>query len=985
MSPSFLGWDAPGWRAALPDSQPAPRSCLDAAAAWLLGRVGTQMDEIIVAVPGGRAGRRLEELLVERATAPTAGATAASGAAQAGGLWPPAIVTAGALTDRLLLLERPPATRLLRTLTWAEALRATDQLTLRRIVASPPEPQDLAAWQALAEELRGLHAALGAERHDFAVVADAVLRALPGPAGASEHARWAALATVQAAYRQRLAELGLGDPHDLRRAAIGAGRLDRRRRVVLVGVSEMSGLLRAALDGFADGAGDRVEALVFAPPERAADFDARGCVLTGRWAAAQVPLAPAVWNVADGPSDQAAAVVETLARWQTRHPVDTVTLGVPDTEVTPYLRARLAEQGVPVRDAQGLDLARTPTLRLLATLAALLERQRFADLAAAVRHPQIEAWLASRPALAGVDAAARLDDYQSEHLPDRVPSVWLSDADAAAVLGRVQAELDALLGGLAGAGGTGNGAPRPLRLWAAPIAALLARLTGESRPLDRESDRDHSLVATLEAVRDALLELAALPPALDAATSCGAGQALAVLERTLAGSYVPPAEREPAVELLGWLELPLDEAPLILTGFNEGRVPQPVGGPGLLRDELRRRLGMPDDAQRLARDVYALCAIVASGRELLLLTGRRTAAGDPLLPSRLLFHCADEEVPERLARWLPAEGDEAVEAAPGGGAAATATAAPAARLAPPRRLPFVPTTPPRRLSVTAFRAYLQSPYRFYLDRVLHLSTFVEAHELTPQAFGSLAHEVLEDFGSDTAARELTDAARITRFLMQALERRVALTYGGTALPAVAVQVEQLRRRLIGFADWQARRRRDGWRIHAVEWTPPGGELAFDVDGEPIGLRGRIDRIDTHSDGRWAVLDYKTSDRDVAQQDPSQNHRRNDGTWIDLQLPLYRLLVQPLAAEQGWSRPPELGYVALPHDPGQTGELLAEWSEAELNEAWDEARRVVRAIRDGRFLDLGDYPESDAEPVYAWIAGHELLSAAADEGDAEDEA
>ena len=945
----FLGWDAGGWRAALtgalPDGQPAPRSSLDAAAAWLLHRFGPDLSGVVVAVPGKRAGRRLEELLVERAAADP----------RARALWPPEVVTAGALTDRLLQLERPAASRLLRTLIWTAALRETAPDALARIAAAPPPADDLPGWLALAEELRALHAALGAERLDFAAVAQRVARELAGPAGEAEVAHWAALAAVQQLYRRRLAALGCGDPHDLRGEAIEAGRLDRSRRVVLVGVVETSGLLRAVVDGL----GPLVESLVFAPAERAADFDERGGVRAERWAAAPVPLPSAAWCVADGPAEQAAVVVETLARWQERHAVDGVTLGVPDTEVVPYLRARLAEHGIPVRDAQGLELLRTPLLRTLGALASFLERGRFDDLAALLREPPIEAWLGARPSLAGRDLPARLDAYQADHLPDRVPQEWLGDASDAAPLRQLQAELATLLAEL------GDGQRRPLRLWPAPIAALLARLVA-APPRERDrahaAEREQALLDTLEPLRDGLLELASLPATLDDSTTVGAGAALHALMRALAGQAVPPSGGEPAIELLGWLELPLDDAPLILTGFNEGRVPEPVGGPSLLRDELRRRLGLPGDEARQARDAYFLCTLAASGRELALITGRRTAAGDPLLPSRLLFHCPDPEVPARLARWLPRDDEEL----------AAAAAPPPAPLAPPRRPPLrPPAAPVTSMRVTSFKLWLQSPYRFYLECVEKLESHVDERELSPLAFGSLVHQVLEDFGRDERARVLTDAAAIERVLLARLAARVAESYGATALPAVAVQIEQLRRRLAGFAQWQARRVQEGWRIHAVEWQPPSGELPFVVDGQPMGLRGRIDRIDRHLDGRWAILDYKTGDGEAKYSRPDKMHRRGDGTWKDLQLPLYGKLAEPLAAAEGWTRAPELGYVVLPRDPLETGALMAEWTVDDLASAWDEAARVVREVRAGNFEGLGDFP--DEPPVLAWIAGRGLLA------------
>ena len=58
-----------------------------------------------------------------------------------------------------------------------------------------------------------------------------------------------------------------------------------------------------------------------------------------------------------------------------------------------------------------------------------------------------------------------------------------------------------------------------------------------------------------------------------------------------------------------------DDAPvLVVTGFNEGRVPAGVRGHPFLPDGLRTALGLPDDAARVARDLHALCAILHSGR-----------------------------------------------------------------------------------------------------------------------------------------------------------------------------------------------------------------------------------------------------------------------------------------------------------------------------------------------------------------------------------
>ena len=68
-----------------------------------------------------------------------------------------------------------------------------------------------------------------------------------------------------------------------------------------------------------------------------------------------------------------------------------------------------------------------------------------------------------------------------------------------------------------------------------------------------------------------------------------------------------------------------------------------------------------------------------------------------------------------------------------------------------------------------------------------------------------------------------------------------------------------------------------------------------------------------------------------------------GEWIDLQLPLYRLLVQSL----GIDGEIQLGYVHLPGDLSSVGASIAKWSDAELETAEETAREVAANIMDLR--------------------------------------
>jgi RecB family exonuclease len=172
------------------------------------------------------------------------------------------------------------------------------------------------------------------------------------------------------------------------------------------------------------------------------------------------------------------------------------------------------------------------------------------------------------------------------------------------------------------------------------------------------------------------------------------------------------------------------------------------------------------------------------------------------------------------------------------------------------------------------------------------------------------------------------------------------------LPAVDVQIEQLRLRLHAFADWQARWAADGWRILHAEAVIEDGRAPLIVDGQPMFLRARIDRVDVNENtGRAVIFDYKTSDKGKS---PDETHRTKD-QWIDLQLPLYRHLAAALNIEG----PVDLGYIVLPKTLGEANGHLATWTEAELASADEAAAKVVRGIRGGIF-----WPPQSPPPAFS---------------------
>jgi RecB family exonuclease len=704
---------------------------------------------------------------------------------------------------------------------------------------------------------------------------------------------------------------------------------------------------------------ERVTALVVAPESEAASFDELGRLRTAAWRTRDVPLALASWRVAEKPVDQAAAVGAALASFEGRFAADQVVLGVADEEVVPYLERQVARAGARTRRAAGTAIEAAPPFRLLRALERFLATRRFAELAALARDPELAPEL-----LRDEDAPSLFDRYHAARLPLDLPAPPPAAPPAAdgkratheAELARVdravatfQARLLERLGELA------SPAPRVLAEWPGPLRAFLE--SAYPRPLDPSAEPERLRAEALRLVGAALGELEALPAALLAEPVTSAS-ALALLISELRGKRLPPAaDGEARVELLGWLDLPLDDAPaLVVTGFEEGRVPRSIGAHPFLPDGIRRRLGLSTDDDRLARDVYATTVLLASREASVFVTGRRNGVGDPLVPSRLAFHRPESEIAAAVRHFLPPEEEPAPPGGDGRG-----------DVPPPPPFVRAEVELPKAMRVTSFKDYLASPYLYYLRHVERLDTLDDrAHELEPLGFGNLAHEVLQELGS--RGPQDSDEAEIRAFLLDTLSAAAAERFRGNALPAVEIQLEQLRHRLGLFAALEAERRRAGWRLHAVEWTPPEERAVLEVDGIPQRLSGRIDRIDVHADGRWAILDYKAGENPA---DPRQVRRR-DGTWTDLQLPLYRHVTRGLFPGE-----PELGYVSLGKDEAGVRLELGRWSAADLDEALEVARDVVRRVRARDFAEIGE--SVPYEPIFRSLLGESML-----EGEGADE-
>lgn len=901
----FLGWERP---------------VLQVAAARLLQDFGPSMGHVTVAVPGRRASRRLLELLAQ--AAPPS--------------WvPPHLTTLMLMTREASRGELPHAGPTLQTLAWVRALQKLSEKQLLTLATQMPDSQDLEAWLPMAEMVQSLAQELAAETWTFLAVSEQV--------APQDRTRWKVLAQVQQDYVELLREAGATDSDWLQLQGLEIPfQLPQEEVLVVLGVADAHPRQRRFLERTL---GQRH--IWIAAPEALADaFDAYGFLIPEPWQDRPLHLDEDQVMSCTTSEDQAKRLHLLLQGQRGKFSAEEVTLGLLQSEHRAEITQSLAQEGVNVHDPEGLRGAHTTVARLLVALADWLEDASFAHLAALLRHEEARSWLTGKLERT-VDLAA-MDAYHQEHLSRRAGPDWRDPVEdresSVAAHARVRKQAAALWNETADL----RGSARPAAAWAPCLTQWLQDVYAAVE-LDRRRESDRRLALTLERCAEILMVWQGLPQEGSLAPPMRAAEAIRLFLRELKSFRVAPQTlAAAAVETVGWLELSLDDAPLlVLTDFQETLVPAAVEHHALLDVDLCARLQLSDERQRWARDRYWLECLLqtrANTFPLQLFLCRISRDGQPLLPSRFLFLDAKEEVVVHRAVALFAE-------EPPQPPSQTVALPPRTLLPGPRDGLEYDTD---SFSCSRLNRFLDSPYAYYLEYVLKLKeTDDQAREMDPLLFGSLLHRILERYGKDSRLRALEKAVEIEAALLQILKEETERQFGQDQLPAVRLQLASAATRLHHFARMQEERMAQGWRIQEVEWAPPGESVPVEFGEVSFRLRGKIDRIDRREvDGhiQWCIYDYKAGDKC---KEMSSIYQARKGVWRDVQMALYPRLARDLTGGRGVALkdgPIKTAYWNLGASEGSAGLTELALLEAAEENLEEQVAAAVRAIREGRFFD-----------------------------------
>jgi len=750
---------------------------------WLLAHEA-EFPGMLLVVPTAQSGRRLRETL----------------AAARGGILSPPVVTPGSF---LQTPDADVAADWMERLAWMEVLEAVDDWAeFHAIFPDPPEAGG--DWTSgFSHEMVKLRHTLQEGGLTFKSAAKRLSETV-------EAERWLDLAKLETRVETQLRRWNLRDRSST--LAEGVQLPESVTRIVLAGVVETPPLLTTALKSRLC----KITALIAAPESEEAAFNELGQPLEC-WNDRPSPWPENGVSVVADARQQALLALKLAAKAGT--PSDDLALGTADTEVGAALARSFTRAGWtafhPAATTMKSSLSKwwsvwgawlqEPSLAVMADLLGLPETGLIAGGKSSFKATTLAEFRDRWMVLRVEDLRRRLDG--AEHRNER------AEKAAAELLATVDS----------------------LEKWRADflhddfpgIATRLMRI------LARASDE------TAEAAQAMCDWLESAAPLMRSLRRPARFWIDLMIGEAPSPVPLPPDGR--VIDVQGWLELFHEPGQhLVLCGMNEGKVPARSGGEPWLSEAGRKILGLIRDPERAARDAYlyqAMCHARKSGGRVDILCGKSTAAGDTLLPSRVLLAAKGDELARRVKILF-----RDVEPSDAG----------LRRSKDDWKWTTPQVAPPTRLSVTSLRDYLACPFRYYLKHVLRMqSPEPDRGEWNQRDFGTITHEVLENWGRDPEARDFSKSEAIHDWLVADLDRVVAHWFGARPPLAIRIQRESLIQRFQWFAHIQAVSRAEGWQIIDVE-------RKIEIPTATGLLVAMIDRVDRHEGGgQLRVIDYKT--------------------------------------------------------------------------------------------------------------------------------
>ncbi len=828
---------------------------------------------------------------------------------------------------------------------WQNVLKAADPAQYQNLFNGVFPQQDPALLYSVASDLLALRKELSRNAHTISS-AGAFLK--------EEYGRWDALDVLEKEFLRQLEEHNLTDPTAEIVSAVDDVSVFRKyKKLVLISTPDLPPVLIRRLKNVLAQTEIEINILIAAPDPETLEskehlFDEWGQVIPEMWKNYSLPIRETHHHLHAVNNPAAAAeLAVVLARNHGIFDTEQTCAAIADPAVFPdfekaFSRFRKEDSGagLDIYDPAGIAMKKLRILPVLECLAALGKNSSPETVRLFLRNQDLARFCVKNTGFSSEDQLlAASDQYLLAKLPDMIhPGLPDPGKDRYQSSPEELKKLFALLGELQElfSGKKENGVTQ--------LRELLKNIfPAENYPPIRAvafASEETEVRNTLSA-----MEKSTLFKDLDCA------EVLDILIRTLREHACYPEHTADAMEICGFLDLPFRNAQhIILCGVNDGLIPEKTSQNPYLTDTRRKALGLPDNDSRFARDCFYLTTLLektaCDDKSLHLISWKFNKDGSNSRFSPILFKCSDAELLQRIHR-LYDEQEEIPSFSLQNHGNNSIT------LQPDFSRAFLKKDPDGNdaliLSVTDFKLLLASPLRAFLSRSLGMNKIdYDRLDLDHAGFGTDCHKIFENIKNpfDTDCRQLQET------LKKILYAYMKKTYGDPLPMLIGIQQEILEKRLyhaaIAIADDSK-----GFECIETEWKL-GGRQQNGIPFEGAVIRGTIDRIEVSRDRKTLrLIDFKTFSR---KETPAKKHlhtnRQGCQTFIDLQLPLYKLLL-PLD-ETFREAHPELdlehiniicGYFCLPTAVTETGYAL--WNDLSddiMESAKSQTCRFINAIK-----------------------------------------
>ncbi len=820
--------------------------------------------------------------------------------------------------------------------------------------------------------------------------------------------RFVELSQIEAAYFQILDKAGLEDSNKVKiKNALNPKLPNGITKVVFIAVSDPLPIITETikiLSSFTS-----LEIWINAPSALDSAFDAFGRPIFDFWKDRNVNIPDFKNHVSlfDSPEDLASDLVNLISEKNDSDNrevnIDNISIIMPDTSLEVAVRHSFLKHGIKTYNPSGIKLSKTQPCILFSAILEFILTQDYRSLANLIRKADFLAFIKLKISNLDYSKLFSISDYlQNNYMP-----VSFSDVLDAIEKESKKSDNQSFL---QIRGGTVS-RNRPLQFGALGEDALPLPTLQETQRTKEISLTLYS--QTLMIVKDLLIEeegklitesalskiieiyntiQASIAPELkeDLANSVNAIKDIVcevkesfdtndkhekkdiafLTTKKLQNAILYPPQEDGTLPLRGWLELQWEEMKpyTFLLGMNEGMVPSITTNDMFLPDSLKKKINLPCNDSRLARDSYILHSVMECKSEypLNFVVMKTNHKGEYLKPSKLLLQTSDQDHFYERLNYLFRGKSVVFEQ--------ENNIIPEFNHHPLRYSVPLKNLRENKLSVTDFKSYLECPFRFYLKKIYGYKEEIDdtKTDLNNSEFGTICHEILKMLGNKL--KEAADEKELRSLLAK------KLVYERSKFsPSVPVEFSfySLEQRLNKALDLMLEEAENSeWEIQDLEKdfnvTLDSGKLekwlGNPVDKEiSFSVRGRIDRIDISKNGKaLRIIDYKTGSVSAT---PWKEHyksisaRTNESRikdyarfeingkeyiWTDLQLPLYAIILQELPEYKGL-KINHCAYFVIPK--AVTDTKISSWeeiSEQELNAARKCAARIILNIANGIF-------------------------------------